>query len=177
MDVQRRALRDFYPTRYEVPAFIVLATLLLLTALSLPLLTIEKSVFWRHWKNTYSVFTGVVGLVEQGDYVLAGVIFFFSMVFPFGKLGALWLMWAVKLADAQRAAILHWLGIVGKWSMLDVFIVAIIVVAAKLKTLTTVEPRIGVYLFGLAIICSMLTTMYVDRLARLATRAHRPAAL
>lgn len=39
-------------------------------------------------------------------------------------------------------------------------------VAAKLRDLTHVEPRIGVYLFGLAIILSMLTTMRVDALAR-----------
>jgi len=55
--------------------------------------------------------------------------------------------------------------------MLDVFAVAILVVAAKLRSLTTVQPRIGVYLFGLAILLSMLTTMYVERLARRGIRA------
>ena len=50
--------------------------------------------------------------------------------------------------------------------MLDVFAVAILIVAAKLRDLTQVQPRIGIYLFALAIVLSMLTTMRVERLAK-----------
>ena len=171
MSNHRQSLKDYYPTRYDVPLLILCSSILLVIALSLPLLTIEQSVLWRHWKNTYSVMTGVVGLVKGGDYILAAVIFFFSIIFPVGKLAALWLIWAVKLADRQRRVMLHWLGILGKWSMLDVFVVAIIVVAAKMKTLTSVQPRVGVYLFGAAIVVSMITTTHIDKLARRSLRA------
>ena len=63
-------------------------------------------------------------------------------------------------------SILHWLGLLGKWSMLDVFIVAIMIVLVKLGPLARVEPRSGVYVFAAAIGMSMLTTMYIDHLAR-----------
>ena len=155
-----------YPHRYDVPSLLVASFIVLLTGLSLPLLTVEKTVFWRHWENHYSVFTGVVELAKHGDILLALVIFFFSMVFPFIKLLVLSLIWFRELGEEERAFTLHWLGILGKWSMLDVFAVAILVVVAKLRDLTKVEPRVGVYLFGLAIMLSMMATMLVDRLAR-----------
>jgi paraquat-inducible protein A len=164
MTAPRQSLGAFYPRRYGIPVSIAGSAVLLVLGLSLPLLIVEKSVLWRHWKNTYSVFTGIVGLWDAGDHLLALIIFFFSIVFPVAKLTALWVIWAVRLDDRQRWDVLHWLEILGKWSMLDVFIVAIMVVAAKLKSLTTVDPQIGVFVFGLAIIASMLTTQHVARL-------------
>ena len=161
-----RALREFYPSRHDVPVFIATAFGVLVTALSLPLITVEKTVLWRHWENHYSVFTGIVELAKHGDQILALIVFFFSMVSPFAKLLALSIIWFRKLDDDQRGKTLHWLGVLGKWSMLDVFAVAILVVAAKLRSLTQVQPRIGVYMFGLAILLSMLTTMHVERLTR-----------
>lgn len=60
--------------------------------------------------------------------------------------------------------------------MLDVFIVAILIVLVKIGPLAKVEPRTGVYFFSAAIAASMLTTMYIDRLAR-AARPNIPPAL
>ncbi|MBI4355244.1 MAG: paraquat-inducible protein A [Candidatus Omnitrophica bacterium] len=162
----RKSLQDYYPSRYEVPILIIASAILQAVALSLPLFTVEKSVFWRHWKNSYSVFTGCVGLWRDEEHVLAAVIFFFSIVFPAVKLAALWLIWDAKLGERRRNWILHWLGLLGKWSMLDVFVVAVIVVAAKMETLTRVEPQVGIYVFGVSVFLSMLTTMHVSWLAR-----------
>ena len=150
----------------DVPLWIGTALTVLMAGLSLPILTVEKTVFWRHWENHYSVFVGVMELAKSGDWLLALILFFFSMVFPFAKLFSLALLWYRPLSEADRLKTLHWLGIMGKWSMLDVFVVAILIVAAKLRDLTEVQPRIGVYLFGLAIILSMLVTTRVNRLAR-----------
>ncbi len=79
------------------------------------------------------------------------------------------MIWFWPLPGERRAAWLHWLGILGKWSMLDVFVVAILIVLVKLGPVARVEPRVGVYVFCAAIACSMLTTMYIDRLARRST--------
>jgi paraquat-inducible protein A len=94
------------------------------------------------------------------------IVFFFSIIFPFVKLAALSVIWYIRLPEERRAWILHWLGLLGKWSMLDVYVVAILIVLVKLGPLAKVEPRIGVYLFAAAIGASMLTTMHLDRLAR-----------
>ncbi len=157
-----QSLRDRYPRRIEVPLLILASFVLLLVALSLPLMTVEKMVFW---KNEYSVITGVRGLWEQGQYVLAVILFFFSIVFPTFKLAMLGVIWTVRLAEQKRQAVLHWLGILGKWSMLDVFVVAILIVLVKLGPLAKVQPQRGVYWFAAAILLSMITSMYVDSLA------------
>ncbi len=163
---QKRSMWEFYPCRYDILFLLCASFSSLLAGLSLPLITVEKTVFWRHWQNDYSVFTGIVNLAKDGDILLAFVLFFFSMVFPFLKLFALVMIWLRKLTDQQRAVTLHWLEMLGKWSMLDVFAVAILIVAAKLRALTQVEPRIGVYFFGAAILLAMITTMIIDHLAR-----------
>jgi paraquat-inducible protein A len=158
-----QALRERYPRRIEVPLLILLSFLLLLIALSLPLMKVEKMVLW---KNEYSVIAGVHSLWEQEQYALATILFFFSIVFPLFKLATLAYLWFVRLGEHQRQAVLHWLGILGKWSMLDVFVVAILIVLVKLGPLAKVEPQRGVYWFAAAIFLSMVTSMHVDGLAR-----------
>ncbi|MBI4227076.1 MAG: paraquat-inducible protein A [Candidatus Omnitrophica bacterium] len=176
MVAAKRSLSEFYPHQRIVPLLIGGSITLLIGGLSLPIVTVQKQILWRTIENTYSVAAGVKDLAAQGDYLLAAIVFFFSMIFPFAKLGGLWWLWNVKLYEDERRWLLQWLGGLGKWSMLDVFAVAILVVLAKLRTLTQVEPRVGIYVFGAAIVASMLTTSYVDRLVRQARRAHRAPA-
>jgi paraquat-inducible protein A len=82
------------------------------------------------------------------------------------KFVALSVIWAIRLPEKRREKMLHWLGILGKWSMLDVLVVAILIVLVKLGPLAKVEPQKGVYVFALAILLSMITTMYVEYLAK-----------
>ena len=142
---------------------IMASFVLLLIALSLPLMSVEKMVFW---KNEYSVIAGVRGLWEQGQYALAVILFFFSVVFPTFKLAMLGVIWVIRLTEQKRQAMLHWLGILGKWSMLDVFVVAILIVLVKLGPLANVQPQRGVYWFAAAILLSMITSMRVESLAQ-----------
>jgi paraquat-inducible protein A len=158
-----QSLRARYPRRIEVPLLILTSFVLLLIALSMPLMSVEKMVLW---KNDYSVIAGIHGLWEQGQYALAVILFFFSVVFPLFKLAMLGFIWFIRLAERKRQTVLHWLGILGKWSMLDVFVVAILIVLVKLGPLAKVQPQRGVYWFAAAIFLSMVTSMYVDSLAQ-----------
>jgi paraquat-inducible protein A len=167
----RHALRSLHTRSHQilVPAALAASTALLVRGLSLPLMYSQK----LFWENTYSVWTGVVELWNQHELALAGILFFFSIVFPFAKLVGLTVIWFLKLPTDQLSRLLHWLGILGKWSMLDVFVVAILIVLVKLGPLVKVEPRIGIYVFSAAIAASMLTTMYIDALAKRALRLKR----
>jgi paraquat-inducible protein A len=162
-----QSLRDRYPRRIEVLLMILASLVLLLLALSLPLMTVEKMM---SWKNAYSVIAGVHGLWEQGQCALAIILFFFSIVFPVFKLAMLGFLWGVRLAEQKRQAVLHWLGILGKWSMLDVFVVATLIVLVKLGPLARIQPQRGVYWFAAAILLSVITSMYVDSLAQKQSR-------
>lgn len=164
MTQRRRSLLELHPRHaILVPLAILVSTALLITGLSLPLLHAQQMVFW---KSSYSVWAGIQELWRHNELLLAGILFFFSIVFPILKLSMLIIIWFWKLPEEQRARLLHWLGLLGKWSMLDVFVVAILIVLVKLGPLAKVEPRIGVYVFAAAILCSMCTTMYVDLLVR-----------
>jgi len=93
-------------------------------------------------------------------------LFFFSIVFPVFKLAMLGLLWGVRLSEQKRQAVLHGLGILGKWSMLDVFVVAIPMVLVKLGPLARLQPQRGVYRFAATMLLSMIASMYVDSPAR-----------
>jgi len=159
----KQSLQQIYPKRLDIPLMVVFSAILLTAGLLLPLMRVEKMVFW---KTEYSVITGVVGLLHDGEFVLAAILFFFSVVFPIVKLVTLGFLWFVKFEETKRSKILEWLGVLGKWSMLDVFVVAILIVAVKLGPLANVHPKQGVYVFCFAIIMAIVTTMRVEHLAK-----------
>ena len=55
----------------------------------------------------------------------------------------------------------------GKWSMLDVFVVAVLVVTVKLGAIASVEARYGLYAFTVAVFLTMYVTARVVRLTSL----------
>ena len=53
----------------------------------------------------------------------------------------------------------------GRWAMLDVMVVAVLIVASKLSVLASVEVHVGLYVFGLSVILVMLLTQRAVKLA------------
>ena len=159
MNIPKKSLKELHPRRIDVPLSILLSAVLLAIGLSLPLLKVQQMIFW---KSEYSVIRGVLELAHQGDYVLALLLFFFCVIFPIVKLLTLWIIWEVKLTEDKRAQFLKWLGTLGKWSMLDVFVVAIIIVIVKLDPLAKTQAQIGVYIYAAAILWSLISTMMVE---------------
>jgi paraquat-inducible protein A len=157
------SLREIHPRRWGPPLALLAASVLLAFGLYVPLLTIEKMVFWE---NEYSVATGVFGLWDDGQYVLAAIVFFWSVAFPIAKLALLFWIWFGKMDADQRERTLHRLEVLGKWSMLDVYIVAVLIVAAKLGPVADVTAEYGLYVFGGAVVLSMLTTAHIQRIAK-----------
>lgn len=105
----------------------------------------EKAFFLE---NDYSIWSGVTGLWEDGELFLAAVVFFFSFVFPILKLLLLAWIWFGRMGLERRTRAVHALEELGRWSMLDVFAVAILIVATKLGPLAQVYPQPGVYWFA-----------------------------
>ncbi len=157
------SLRKIYPRHYHVPVLTVLAACLLYVGISLPILTVKQMMFM---KSTFSVVSGIEGLRYEGNYWLAAIIFVFSILFPFFKLLALLGIWFFEMTDDARRRFLGILEALGKWSMLDVFVVAIVIVAVKFGWMTGAKPEVGVYVFAAAVILSMILTEWIGRLAR-----------
>src|SRR3546814_17274231 len=115
-----------------------------------------------------SILTGALRLLESGDVALFLVIVLFTVVLPVGKLAVAWLAWAwLRVDDARVRRLLGWIAAIGRWSMLDVFVAAMLVVVIKLSLISDVEIHAGLYVFITAVILSMVAVR------RLATLAHR----
>jgi paraquat-inducible protein A len=82
------------------------------------------------------------------------------------KLATLAWLWFAPTAEATRRRVLQGLEALGKWSMLDVFIVAIVIVAVKFGWMSKAHAESGVYVFAASIFLSMAVSMWVDRLSK-----------
>lgn len=117
----------------------------------------------------YSVFGGVADLWTKGNRILAVVLFSFSVVFPALKCLALGWMWFIPMGAKRRAQVGHWLKPLGKWSMLDMFVVGALVGAVQLGNpliqLATAYPEPAAYLFASAVLLSLVLSFWIARLA------------
>ena len=136
---------------------------MLVPANLLPVLSTESS--GRNSSNT--IVSGVIELWRQGLWALALIVFTASVVIPVLKvLGLSWL-----LLNAHRGAprnprrltkIYAALDFIGRWSMLDVFVVAILVSLVKLQGLATVIPGSGLLAFGGVVCFTLLASASFD---------------
>jgi paraquat-inducible protein A len=162
MQRRKQSLFQRYPRRWDVAALWGASTCLLIAGLSLPVMRTKKLIFWD---DSYSILEGVRALIDEKHFGLAAILFLFSIVFPITKLAALAALWFVPVHEERRRALLKWTAMLGKWSMLDVFVVAIIVVISQLGGVIEASARIGVYVFAAAIAGSIVTSMLIERLA------------
>ena len=159
----KKSLQQIYPRQFLIPILILLAMVFLGFGLFLPVITLKELIFWRH---TFSVLTGIVSLVTEKHYFLAVIIFVFSVIFPTFKLVMLLSIWFRKMSEEERVIYLNWLSGLGKWSMLDVFVVAITIVIAKISGFASARPEIGIYFFGGSVLLAMIITMRLENLTK-----------
>ena len=137
--------------------------ILLCVGLFAPIITLKKFVLFE---NTFSVLGGAIELLKEGHIFLFVVITGFSILLPLLKIGILnRLLGATDNKVDNLDKYLHWMHLYGKWSMLDVFVVAILVVSVKLGVIASVEMRYGLYAFAAAVILTMYVTAKVVSLA------------
>lgn len=114
-----------------------------------------------------TILSGIVELWVKGSQELAIIVFTASIVVPMLKflaLGTLLIcvqrrtMWA----QLQRAELFRLIEFIGHWSMLDVFVVALLTALVRFNVLSSVEPLPGVIFFGLTVVLTMLASMSFD---------------
>ncbi len=139
---------------------------LLVAGWTLPIMTVHKLVFFA---EEVSILAGARQLWEAGNYFLCLVVVAFSVAFPALKmLVALTLWYGADTRGADLAGLLGWLETFGRWSMLDVFVVALTIVAIQVSVVSDVTTHAGLYVFTAAVVLSMAG---VRRLVVLARRA------
>ena len=144
---------------------LVLASLLLAAGLVMPMITISRFIYIR---NSFSVVSGILELMNNGQAVLGIFIAGFSVVLPVLKIVLLFMALSGASPDSPGGRkILERLHRWGRWAMLDVMVAAVLVVTVKLGAVASVEVHPGLYAFGAS---ALLVMGITDRILRLAER-------
>jgi paraquat-inducible protein A len=144
-----------------IPGLLLLAFALFATGIFFPFFHVSK--FWI-FHEAISVVGGLATLLREGEYFLFAVLTLFTIVFPAVKLGLLGIIWAEREHDLARVRRLHgWVAALGKWSMLDVFVVGILIVTMKAAGLAKIQIGLGLYLFTFSVVATQAASAWIDR--------------
>ena len=139
---------------------VILNAALFLGGIFTPMITLKKFVLFS---NTFSIISGIQTLLQEGKIFLFLIITIFSLLLPATKLIVIFLVLRQKTKEKLQRY-LHLMHMYGKWSMLDVFVVGIMVVVVKIDGMIKVELHYGFYIFTSAVLLTMILTTLVSRL-------------
>lgn len=135
---------------------------LLVVGLFLPMLTITQLMVIS---NEFSVISGIIELWKAGQYILFVVIGCFSVLIPLAKIALLFkLLQSDNKPHPLKMRLLRLMHDYGRWAMLDVMVVAMLIVTVKMGAIASIKIHPGLYVFGAAVLLIMLTTQSTVRL-------------
>ncbi len=168
-------VRGFGKDHRRSAAFLVAATVMLVPANVLPIMSTHLPGATR----TDTILSGILGLMEDGSWGIAAVVFAASIAVPLMKIVGL----SVLLRAASRrqsagvrgastslppqrlrqyAKLYATLDFIGRWSMLDIFLVAFLSGAVQFGNFAQVLPGAGALAFAAAVVLTMLATDAFD---------------
>ncbi|VAW74648.1 Paraquat-inducible protein A [hydrothermal vent metagenome] len=114
-----------------------------------------------------TIMSGVIRLLMHGDWLIALVIFVASVLVPLLKMIVLiYLLTSVhrksRLRRRERTRLYRITELVGRWSMVDVFVVALLAALVHLGVLADITPGPGARAFAVVVILTMLSAMSFD---------------
>ncbi|MCO5122926.1 MAG: paraquat-inducible protein A [Rhizobacter sp.] len=145
-------------------AYLIAAALLYIPANVLPIMSTASFVYGR---EQHTIVGGILELWQTGSWELALIVFIASIAVPILKIGALALLVLTarrqsRWRQIERASLYRLLETVGHWSMLDVFVVVLLVGMVRFGALATVEPSAGLLAFGGVVVLTMLASASFD---------------
>jgi paraquat-inducible protein A len=144
-------------------ALLIAAFILIIPANLLPVM-ISGSLFGS---ETDTIMSGVVFLWIDGSWPLAIILFIASIAVPFSKLFALtYLLVSVQrrstLAPAQRTRLYRVLEFVGRWSMIDIYVAALLTALVQFGGLMSIRAGPGAIAFGAVVVLTMFAAESFD---------------
>lgn len=122
-------------------------------ALGVPFLEMEVTLSGT---ETYSLPRSVELMWEAKLYAIAVLVVAFSVCFPFVKLFLLWRVWSGRIPGERAQSELRFVETWGKWSMLDVWIVCLLLGLTDDQFFVSTVPRAGLPCFLVAILSGMV---------------------
>ena len=144
-------------------ALLMAAYILIIPANTLPIM--ETGSLFGAQRDT--ILSGVLYLWSSGSWALALLVFFASVIVPLAKLIALtFLLRSVQRQSPRnpqrRTRLYHLLKFIGRWSMLDIYVVTLLVALVQLQSLATIQAAPGAIAFGALVVITMLASMTFD---------------
>ena len=144
-------------------ALLITAAILYIPANVLPIMTV--STLGQGSPDT--IMSGVITLMKHGMLPIAAVVFVASILVPTFKLvGIALLLFSVQrrqpLSARQRIWMYRFIEFIGRWSMLDIFVIAILVAVVNFGRLASVEANLGAIAFASVVILTMLAAVTFD---------------
>jgi len=105
-------------------------------------------------------------LFREGEVWLSAILFIFSIIFPALKLIYLLALFAMPgSSDSKRAGNLARLAWLGKWSMLDVLVLALVIFYVKSSGVADAVALPGIYFFAASVILTMITSSQIQKIS------------
>ncbi|WP_442907981.1 paraquat-inducible protein A [Janthinobacterium sp. GW460P] len=144
-------------------ALLIAAMILYIPANLLPVM-VTQSLFGA---QDDTIMSGVVLFWSSGSKGLAIIIFIASVVVPMLKLGVLALLAFTaqrrsRWRPRQRTILYRMVEFIGRWSMLDIFVVTLTVALVRFKSLAVITAGSGALAFGAVVVLTMLAAMQFD---------------
>jgi paraquat-inducible protein A len=142
-------------------AFTIAALFLYIPANLMPVLRMES--FWGDQQNT--IMGGVIQFWQEADYPVAIIIFVASVMIPVLKIIAIVALCLATRSGRRPRAMTRLYRVtefVGRWSMVDVFVVAILVAVVQLGTTISIHPGPGALSFAAVVVLTMFAAISFD---------------
>ena len=128
-------------------------------AILMPILEVEQ--LGNHSQS--SILSGIIELFQHGSYFVGGVVFLFSILFPLTKIVVLFELSCLQVLKRQhKAFMLRLMEQLGKWSMMDVMLLAFLVMLVKLGDLVEFHFGPAIFAFVGCVSMSMLASICFD---------------
>lgn len=144
-------------------ALLIAACIMYIPANILPVMI--TSTFFESHQDT--ILSGIIFFWVSGEWGLAAVVFIASFLVPLLKLTALFIL----LISAQqkstwrqleRAKLYRMIELIGRWSMLDVFVVSLLVGLVQMQGFAQINAGVGIVAFGAVVVLTMLASISFD---------------
>jgi paraquat-inducible protein A len=145
-------------------ALTLTALILLIPANLLPIMTVSQ--FGEGMPST--IMGGVVLLLHHGMIPIALIVFIASIAVPFLKISGIFVLllsvqFKWRISRRQRTLMYRMVEYIGKWSMLDLFVIAITAKLVDMGKIASIEGNAAAVYFGLAVVMTMLAAMVFDQ--------------
>ncbi len=144
-------------------ALILTAVICYIPANIYPIMTVVR--FGRGAPDTIA--SGIVHLAAEGQWPIAILVFMASIVVPILKMVVLIALlvsvqcgWRWRLLE--RARLYRFIDVIGRWSMIDVFMISILVALVRLGAVATVVPGVGAAFFAAVVLSTMFAASSFD---------------